>query len=266
MRPSSGADQRRVFQVILRLAKLRFDIGDRGVDAIDLGFVLETSAFELGQRLIPGRFRELTRVVHCTTSSSRTACSFASLSKSPFGIAGTPIRPWLSPLSVSSPRLRLEHKDVLFGLGELGFELPHLVLVRAAVELEQRLALFHRHIFLDQHLGHEGRLGQARNELDCACTTVAFAELGVTNLSPMRTRRRNAQKQAKAEAPSRGEPEQLELEENKPEDREANNEYENCRGHDGRLLSGGWCASGTGASPLRRAIIAAVSRRSSSGK
>ena len=35
-----------VIQIVERLLKLRFDVGDRGVNAIDFGFVLETSAIE----------------------------------------------------------------------------------------------------------------------------------------------------------------------------------------------------------------------------
>ena len=62
--------------------------------------------------------------------------------------------------------IRLKYEDVLPGLGELRLDLLHLVFVGAAVELEQRLALLHREIFFDQHRGDEGRLGQARNELD----------------------------------------------------------------------------------------------------
>jgi hypothetical protein len=147
------------------------------------------------------------------------------------------------------------------------FELRHLVLVRAPVELEQRLALLHWHIFFDQHFSHEGRFGQARNELNS--TLHDRGVRGVRRDKPQaneKDEKKVRKNQGKAEAPSGGEPEQLELEENEPEDREANSEYENCRGHDGRLLSDACSASGTGASPLRRLIIAAVSRRSSSGK
>ena len=155
----------------------------------------------------------------------------------------------------------------MLGFGELSLELLNLVFVRAPVELEQRLALLHWHIFFDQHFGHEGRFGQAWNELNCTLHDRSVRGVGRDEPQANEKYEKKVRKnQGKAEAPSGGEPEQLEPEENKPEDREANSEYENCRGHDGRLLSGGCSASAAAALPLRRAIIAAVSRRSSSGK
>jgi hypothetical protein len=49
--------QRGVVEVVARLAQLRLQVGDRGVDAVDLGFVLETSALELAQRFGSARLR-----------------------------------------------------------------------------------------------------------------------------------------------------------------------------------------------------------------
>jgi hypothetical protein len=54
----------------------------------------------------------------------------------------------------------------LLGFRELGLELLDLVLIGAAVELEQRVPFLHRHIFFDEHGRDEGRLMKARNDLD----------------------------------------------------------------------------------------------------
>ena len=59
-----------------------------------------------------------------------------------------------------------EDLHLLSGRRQLGFELLHLIFIRPAVELEQRLAFLHRHIRLDQHRRHQRRLAQTRRELD----------------------------------------------------------------------------------------------------
>jgi hypothetical protein len=66
-------------QVVARLLELCLQAGDRRVDAVDLGLVLEAGAFEFGQGPIPCRFRGVDAARHFTTSSARTACSWASL-------------------------------------------------------------------------------------------------------------------------------------------------------------------------------------------
>ena len=133
--------------------------------------------------------------------------------------------------------------------------------------MEQRLAFLHRRVFFHKHIGHEGRFWQPWNELNCTLHDRGIRGIGCHKSQADEEYEKKMRKnQCKAEPPSRSEPEQLEPEENKPEDREANSEYENCRRHDGGLLSGACSASAAAASPLRRVIIAAVSRRSSSGK
>jgi hypothetical protein len=49
----------------------------------------------------------------------------------------------------------LQHGDVLLCLGELGLDLVDFVFVRAAVELEYRLAPFDRRTFLGKNAGHK---------------------------------------------------------------------------------------------------------------
>ena len=63
-------------------------------------------------------------------------------------------------------RVGLHHLHVLLRLGKLRLELPDLVLVGPAVELEQRLALSSPARRLDQHRGDQRRFGQARHELN----------------------------------------------------------------------------------------------------
>jgi hypothetical protein len=62
-------------------------------------------------------------------------------------------------------RIGLQHQHVLPGLGQLGLQLPDLVFVRPAVELEQRLPLLDRHVGLHQDRGDQRRLRQTGNQL-----------------------------------------------------------------------------------------------------
>ena len=60
----------------------------------------------------------------------------------------------------------LHHLDVLPGLGQLRFELPDLVSVRPAIELEERLALLDRHVGFDQHRCNQRRFRKPWHELN----------------------------------------------------------------------------------------------------
>ena len=162
-----------------------------------------------------------------------------------------------------------EDVDVLLGRGQLRLDLRDLVFIGAAIELEQRLALFHPIIVLDQHLGDERRAGQSRDELDGVLNHRGVG--GVRRHEPEADHEYehdvNHEKREN-ESPARRQPQQFELEENKPEDRGGGNEDQDRRHHG--VLSSPVGVSGASADaaglPFRRAIMARVSRRSSRGR
>ena len=113
----------------------------------------------------------------------------------------------------------------------MAFQLPDLIFVRTAVELEKRLALLHRSIRLNQHGRNQGRLRQARNKLNRV----------LNNFQIRRVRGDEAQADDKGEeqmdgkkknknSPGLGELEPLELKEHQP-DNECEDERDQEREH-----------------------------------
>jgi hypothetical protein len=134
--------------------------------------------------------------------------------------------------------VRLEDGDVLLRLGQLRADLRDLVFIGATVELEQRLVLFHRHVVLDQHRRHEGRLGQARNELDGALDHGGVRGVGRDEPQPDHEHQQQVDhEEPEYQPPARREPQQPQLEEDKPEDRRSDNDDEQRGGHGGLLGS-----------------------------
>ena len=167
------------------------------------------------------------------TSSSRTAPSIGELVEDPL-LVNLVVQLDLGPgrFLCRDVHVRLEDLDVLLRRGQLRADLRDLVFVGAAVELEQRLALFHRHVFLDQHRRHEGRLGQARNQLDGVLHHRGVRQVG--RHEPQAEDEHQQQvdhEKPEYQAPTRSEPHQLELEENKPEYRRSHDDGEQCGGH-----------------------------------
>jgi hypothetical protein len=161
----------------------------------------------------------------------------------------------------------VKNEGVLLGFRELGLELRDLVLIGAAVELEQRLPFLHRHIFFDAHGREEGRLRKARNDLD-----------GVLNDRPIRGIWRHEpqaddeheedveDKERGDDSPAGTKLEPLELEEDKPEDDTEKHPNEDRCGHDVWLSLRHEVYSGGAALPASRASMASISFFSSRGK
>jgi len=108
---------------------------------------------------------------------------------------------------------------ILLGLGELRLDLLDLVFIRTAVELEYWLILLYRHVVFDQHGGDQGRLGQARNELDSALHDGRVGGVwGHESQADKKYQEQVDHKNGREESPSGVQPQQLEFEEDKPED------------------------------------------------
>ena len=141
--------------------------GDRCVHAPDFGLVLEPGAVNLGDGLQDARFVHLQLNLPLLDLLLGPSLGARQVLRDQQLILGE-----VHSASALRQGLRrdlhvgLEHLDVLFCAGELGFELFHLVFAGPAVELDQRLALLHRNIRLNEDSRHQRRFSQARDQLD----------------------------------------------------------------------------------------------------
>ena len=229
-----GRGQRGVVEIIARLPELRLVAGDRRVHPVDLRMIIEIGAFELGLGLEMRRFCH----VHAALPLLDVLGGGGILLHQ--NVEGVLLIAFIGQLSQRQRNLMhrdvdvgFEDVDVLLGRGQLRLNLCDLVFIRAAIELEQRLALFHPIIVLDQHLGDERRAGQSRDELDRVLNDCGVS--GGRRHEPEADHEYehdvNHEKREN-EPPARGQPQQFELEEDEPEDRGGADEDQD-RGHHG---------------------------------